>query len=141
MAGFCMNDQTREAVLEWLAKARNDWTTVEILLASGQAPGETTCFHCQQYVEKLIKAVLTYAGVEAPKTHDLRRLIQLAVSSVPELAAFAEAADGLTVYGVQTRYPGDWRQIGPDEMDEAVRLAREMGVLLLSRIELWTRPS
>jgi HEPN domain-containing protein len=73
-----MNDQTREAVLEWLMKARNDWATVEILLASGQAPGETTCFHCQQYVEKLVKAV---------------------------------------------------------------RLARELGALLLSRIEQWMRPS
>jgi HEPN domain-containing protein len=136
-----MNDQTREAVLEWLTKARNDWATVEILLASGQAPGEATCFHCQQYVEKLVKAVLTYAGVEAPKTHDLRRLIQLAVPSVPELSAFAETADALTVYGVQTRYPGDWRQIEPDETEKAVRLARELGALLLSRIEPWMRPS
>ena len=141
MAGFCMNDRTREAVLEWLAKARNDWATVEILLASGRAPGETTCFHCQQYVEKLVKAVLTHEGVEAPKTHDLRRLIQLAGPSVPELSAFAEAADALTVYGVQTRYPGDWRQIEPDEMEKAVHLARELGALLLSRIEQWTRPS
>jgi len=136
-----MNDQTREAVLEWQMKARNDWTTVEILLASGHAPGEAICFHCQQYVEKLVKAVLTYAGVEAPKTHDLRRLIQLAVPSVPELSAFIEAADALTVYGVQTRYPGDWRQIGPDETDQAVGLARGLGALLLSRIEQWTRPS
>ncbi|MBN1506878.1 MAG: HEPN domain-containing protein [Sedimentisphaerales bacterium] len=49
-----MSDQTREAVAQWLAKARNDWTTVEILLASGYAPAETVCFHCQQYVEKLL---------------------------------------------------------------------------------------
>jgi HEPN domain-containing protein len=136
-----MNDLTREAVLEWLTKARNDWTTVEILLASGHAPGEAICFHCQQYVEKLVKAVLTYAGVEAPKTHDLRRLMQLAIPSVPELSAFVEAADALTIYGVQTRYPGDWRQIGPGELDEVVRLARELGALLLSRIEQWMRPS
>jgi HEPN domain-containing protein len=52
MAGSSMNDQTREAVAEWLTKARNDWAAVEILLASGRAPAETVCFHCQQYVEK-----------------------------------------------------------------------------------------
>ena len=39
--------------------------------------------------------------------------------------ASAEAADALTVYGVATRYPGDWRQIGPDETEKAIRLARD----------------
>jgi len=134
-----MSDQTREAVARWLAKARNDWTTVEILLTSGRAPAEAVCFHCQQYVEKLLKAVLTHDGIEAPKTHDLRRLIQLAMSSVPELSSLVDAADGLTAYGVQTRYPGDWQPAGPDEMDRAVRLARQLGALLTPRIEQWTR--
>jgi HEPN domain-containing protein len=134
-----MNDQTRESVVQWLAKARNDWTAVEILLASGHAPAETVCFHCQQYVEKLLKAVLTYDGVEAPRTHDLRRLIQLAMSCVPELSSFVDPADGLTVYGVQTRYPGDWQQVGPDDMDKAVHLARQFGALLIPRVEQWTK--
>jgi hypothetical protein len=42
-----MNDQTREAVRQWRAKAQSDWTTVEILLASERCPAETVCFHCQ----------------------------------------------------------------------------------------------
>jgi HEPN domain-containing protein len=90
--------------------------------------------------KKLLKAVLTHEGVEAPKTHDLRRLIQLAESSLPELSTFADAADALTVYGVQTRYPGDWRQIEPGEMDRAVHLAQQLGALLIARVEQWTRP-
>lgn len=111
-----MNDQTREAIMEWLARARDDWAAVQILLASGRAPAETICFHSQQYVERLLKAVLTHDGVEAPRTHDLRRLVRLAEPSVPELAGLADAADILTPYGVQVRYPGDWRPIEPEEM-------------------------
>lgn len=130
-----MSDQTPEAVAQWLAKAQNDWTAVEILLASGHAPPETVCFHCQQYVEKLLKAVLTRDGIEAPKTHDLRRLIQLAGPSVPGLSSLVDAADSLTAYGVQTRYPGDWQSAGPDEMDRAVRLAKQFGALLVPRVE------
>jgi HEPN domain-containing protein len=130
-----MSDQTPEAVAQWLAKARNDWTAVEILLASGHAPAEAVCFHCQQYVEKLLKAVLTREGIEAPKTHDLRRLIQLVGPSVPGLSSLVDAADGLTVYGVQTRYPGDWQPTGPGEMNRAVRLARQFGDLLVPRAE------
>jgi HEPN domain-containing protein len=139
MGEFSMSDQTREAVAQWLANAGNDWTAVEILLASGYAPAETVCFHCQQYVEKLLKAVLTHDGIEAPKTHDLRRLIQLVGPSIPELLSLVDAADGLTPYGVQTRYPGDWQPAGPDEMDRAIRLARQFGTRLTPRIEQWTK--
>ncbi len=136
-----MNDQSREAVAEWLTKARNDWAAVEILLASGRAPAETVCFHAQQYAEKLLKAVLTHEEIEVPRTHDLRRLIQLAAPSAPGLAVFTEDVDVLTAYGVQTRYPGDWYQIEPDEMDKAVNLARKLGALLIPRIEQWMRSS
>lgn len=130
-----MSDLTPEAVAQWLAKARNDWAAVEILLASGRAPAETVCFHAQQHVEKLLKAVLTCHAIETPKTHDQRRLIQLAESSVPELAELADASDSLTVHGVQTRYPGDELPAGPGEVAMAVDLARQFGALLIPKVE------
>ena len=130
-----MNDQTREAVRQWRAKARSDWTTVEILLASERCPAETVCFHCQQFVEKLLKAILTHHGIEAPKTHDLRRLIQLAEPFVPELSRLSDASDTLTIHGVETRYPGDWRQIETSEMNEVVKLSRQFGDILLAKLE------
>ncbi|MCK4628285.1 MAG: HEPN domain-containing protein [Sedimentisphaerales bacterium] len=48
-----MNNDIRETILQWRAKALSDWTTVEILLESEQCPADTVCFHCQQYIEKL----------------------------------------------------------------------------------------
>lgn len=62
-----MNDETREAVQQWQAKAQSDWTTIEILMSSEQCPADAVCFHCQQFVEKLLKAILTKHGIEAPK--------------------------------------------------------------------------
>lgn len=62
-----MSDETDEAVRQWRTKARSDWTTVEILLGSERCPADTVCFHCQQFVEKLLKALLTRHGVEAPR--------------------------------------------------------------------------
>jgi len=130
-----MNDQTREAVRQWRAKARSDWTAVEILLASKRCPAETVCFHCQQFVEKLLKAFLTSHGIETPKTHDLRRLIQLAEPFVPELSRLSDASDTLTIHGVETRYPGHWRQIETSEMNEVVKLSRQFGDILLAKLE------
>ncbi|HUS73519.1 MAG TPA: HEPN domain-containing protein [Sedimentisphaerales bacterium] len=130
-----MNDQTREAIRQWRAKARSDWTAVEILMASERCPAETVCFHCQQFVEKLLKAFLTSHGIETPKTHDLRRLIQLAEPFAPELSRLSDASDTLTIHGVETRYPGDWRQIEPSEMNQVVELSKQFGDILLPKLE------
>jgi HEPN domain-containing protein len=129
-----MNDDIRESIRQWQAKAQSDWTAVEILLASEQCPADTVCFHCQQFVEKLLKAILTRYEIEAPKTHDLRRLIQLAEPYAPELSQLADSSDTLTVHGVQTRYPGDWRQIAPEEMNEVVELAKKFGEILRAKL-------
>jgi len=130
-----MKDETVEAVRQWRAKAASDWTTVDILLRSKQCPPDAVCFHSQQFVEKLLKALLTRHGVEAPKTHDVRRLIQLAEPFAPELCRFSEASDTLTVHGVETRYPGDWVEIDRGEMDAVVTLARDLGGALLAKLE------
>ncbi len=130
-----MKDETSDAVRSWRAKAQSDWRTVEILLQNQESPSDAICFHCQQFVEKLLKALLTRQSVEAPRTHDLRRLIQLAVPFAPELSTMADRADSLTVYGVETRYPGEWTEIDADEVQVAVGLAREFSAVLARRLE------
>ena len=95
-----MNDEIGEAVRQWRSKAASDWTAVEILLASERCPADAVCFHCQQFVEKLLKALLTLHGIEAPRTHDLRRLVQLAEPFAPEPSRLCGPVDELTAHGV-----------------------------------------
>jgi HEPN domain-containing protein len=135
MGKFFMNEKNREAVRQWLVKAQSDWDTVEILVESKRCPTDTVCFHCQQFVEKLLKAILTQNDVEAPKTHDLRRLIQLAQPFAPELSLLADISDELTVHGVETRYPGEWRKIKKSEMKRMVDLTKRFGDILLVRLK------
>jgi len=130
-----MNDDTGELVRQWKKKAQSDWTTVEILLSHEQCPAEAVCFHCQQFVEKLLKALLSRHSIEAPKTHDLRRLIQLAESFVPDVSQFSDASDKLTVHGVETRYPGDSYPVSSEEMDEVVEISRAIGKVLLLELD------
>lgn len=130
-----MNDDTGELVRQWIDKARGDWTAVEILSSSDRCPAEAVCFHCQQFVEKLLKALLTRHGVEVPKTHDLRRLIQLTEPLTPGLSRFSDASDKLTVHGVETRYPGETYPVSPTEMHEVVAIAKDIGDVLLSKFQ------
>lgn len=131
-----MNSDIAAAVRQWVAKADVDWTTVEILRRDQRCPGAAVCFHCQQYVEKLLKAFLTIHQIEAPRTHDLRRLIQLVGGRVSELDAMVEPADVLSFHAVEGRYPGDQPEISPEEVREMVELAREFAALLLPKLQV-----
>jgi HEPN domain-containing protein len=129
-----MNDETQESVRQWLARAQVDWETVQVLMGHANGPPESTAFHCQQYVEKLLKALLTMNSIEAPRTHDVRRLIQLAVPIAPDLSGLESLADRLTEYAVAMRYPDEWREIEVDEVQAVVAAAKQFADVLLPRL-------
>jgi len=130
-----MTEQENQLANQWIEKARSDWRTVEILQTEKECPADSVCFHCQQYVEKLLKALLTKNGVEAPRTHDIRRLAQMAEPFVQGLSDFIEQADKLTIYGVETRYPGRLLAVGLDQMRQAIEIAEEVGNIILSKLD------
>jgi len=56
---------------EWARKAENDLKNATHALKLGaECPTDTVCFHAQQCVEKYLKALLTFLGIDFPKTHD-----------------------------------------------------------------------
>lgn len=131
-----MNDETQEAVRQWLARAQADWGTVEVLLGNTDSPRESIAFHCQQYVEKLLKALLTLHDIEAPRTHDLRRLVQLAAPAAPDLSNLADVADLLTDHAVAMRYPDEWREIEAEEVQTILDATKQYASILLPVITL-----
>jgi len=97
----------RELAREWLAKADVDVSAAKALLATN-AHFDTVAFHAQQAAEKALKALLVSHQVEFPKTHDIKRLLVLCGSVDAALAEALRDAAGLTPYGVDYRYPGDY---------------------------------
>jgi len=130
-----MNEATQEAVRQRLSRAKSDWETVGILSSHSDSPPESICFHCQQYVEKLLKALLTRSGIESPKTHDVRRLVQLAVPQVPEFSEMLDSADLFTEYAAALRYPDEWRETEPEEVQDLIALSKRFAELLLPKLE------
>jgi HEPN domain-containing protein len=70
-------------------------------------------FWLQQAVEKALKAWLLHLDVDAPLTHDLRRLLLL-LAAAGESTADMEPLAQLTVYAVQFRYDADPTPLGLD---------------------------
>jgi HEPN domain-containing protein len=129
MEQFFMNDKVTHK--EWLEKADNDWNVVRILLKDGSPPHDAICFHCQQYVEKLIKGLLCRNDVECPKSHDIRRLAQLAEPFVPEIKNLLDGADTLSACAVANRYPDGFSNITKENMEAVVAITRKFADIVL----------
>jgi HEPN domain-containing protein len=92
---------------EWVRFAEADFeAAVSLMRKRKHLPANIVGFHCQQCVEKYLKARMTEDGLPVPKTHDLQTLLGLVVSNHPLLAGFHSALGSLTGYGVKFRYPG-----------------------------------
>lgn len=123
-----------DLVGQWIEKADADLKAAELLSASG-ASGLTDIigFHCQQAVEKYLKAVLTFHQVEFPKTHDIRALVELLPAHFAESEPLQEA-DWLTPFGVRARYPIVESRSEAADHQRAFALARSVQRLVLARV-------
>ena len=98
----------KQLTQEWVEKAEGDFAVAaQIMRRRKERVYDAVCFHAQQAVEKYFKARLCEAGVAFPKTHDLVVLLRLILPAEPLWASFLPAAQALTDYAVDFRYPGD----------------------------------
>jgi HEPN domain-containing protein len=94
--------------LDWIEKAEGDFQVAsQIMRRRKHRVYDAACFHCQQAIEKYLKARLFEAGLPFPKTHDLVVLLNLLLPVEPLWKPFEPAAMGLTDDAVDFRYPGD----------------------------------
>ena len=80
----------RDLVRQWITKAEIDFRTADRLIQDSDPIRESIAFHCQQAVEKYVKAFLVRHQREFPKTHDLDLLLTLVVSVSAELSKILE---------------------------------------------------
>ena len=114
-------------VRAWIEKAEADLEAAERLapsMAGGNRLREVVGFHCQQTVEKYLKALLTFYQVEFPKTHEIERLLVLVSGANREAADALSGAKWLGPFGVDIRYPGDAAEMLPGDEVKAIEIAR-----------------
>ncbi len=97
-----------KAVHEWLEKAEEDFHVAQSLLRLRKRPAHNAvCFHAQQTVEKLLKALLEKHKIRIPKIHDLPSLLDLCTNHYPLISTLRDDLVRLSVYAVEFRYPGE----------------------------------
>jgi len=106
----------------WMEYAQTDLRAAYALLDSGDFFPRQICFLAQQCAEKSLKAILVFENLPVPKSHDLDRLRDLIPDDWEVTEKFPDLAE-LTIWSVESRYPGDTPDVVEHEARETLLLA------------------
>lgn len=115
-------------------KAEQDLRAAQHGLDASPPLFEDTAFHCQQAIEKTLKAFLTWHGRPFRKTHNLVELGMEVASLDGTLEPLLRRAAPLTEYAWKFRYPGDTDEPDPQEASAALALARKVFAAATKRL-------
>ena len=124
----------RELINSWIRKAERDLLTAKHELSFPDAVTESICFHCQQAVEKFLKAYLVFLCISFTKTHEIGELITDCENKDKEISAFKEESDKLTDYAIGVRYPEEPLEPALEEAKEAFETAKKIKRFVLSKL-------
>jgi len=127
-----MTSAHKAYVESWLDKAEHDLMSAQRLIEIEPVILDNACFHCQQAMEKCLKAYLIYNGFDVQKTHDI---IDLLVDCAKYDSIFA-AIDPLDInaYAVRGRYPDTNLMPTKEEAEGYYQLALQIKSLVSERI-------
>jgi HEPN domain-containing protein len=137
-----MDEATVCEVQQWLHKADHDLRSAARLMETGDDEPllDTAVYHCQQAVEKALKAYLTAHGIVFSKIHLLSPLLEQCKDKESSFFQFDDAAELLTPFATEFRYPGEMMEPDPSDVAEAyVAAAAVVGFVVsrLSEIDKW----
>jgi len=123
-------------VKNWLSKAINDYKTSEKLLNSPaeEIITDTLCFHCEQFVEKTLKAYLVSKNIDFKRTHNLEYLVKLCTEQDADFGWIDEVAEKLSEYAVEIRYPDDFYLPTLEEAREGFKIARKVKEFVFEKL-------
>lgn len=128
-----MNQETKQYIRQWLLKAADDLIVIDKLTQFEVIATSAVCFHCQQVVEKYLKAYLIAQGVETRKTHNIEFLLAQCEEFDPQFSLINPK--NLSDYGVDVRYPGDFYSPTIEETLEHKKIALEVIELVDNKLK------
>lgn len=116
----------RTVVDDWMAKAEHDLVTAHLVFDHLPNYADTIAFHCQQAVEKSLKAYLIHLNVGFRRSHDLIYLLELierpTLFSEDDYNQLARLQD----YAVEIRYPNDTIFLSQGDIVDALAIANAL---------------
>ena len=108
---------------DWIARAKSAYKCA-LVEKDEDIFYEDLCYQLQQSVEKAIKGLLIYYGVDPEFTHSIGKLL-VELKKHTEIPEYIMETSKLTDYAVETRYPGDYVEISKEEYEKAIVIAND----------------
>ena len=130
-------ERKKRIVLRWLQKAESDIKVARHVFEMDEPPTDAICFHCQQAIEKYLKAFLTYHNARVKKTHDLGILLEMCLEIDKEFESTdTDKIANLTPFAVEIRYPDEIYSPSIDECKESLKLVLEVKEIVLKKLNI-----
>jgi HEPN domain-containing protein len=127
-----MTPALKTYIQAWLSKAEHDIISAQRLLEIEPMILDSACFHCQQAIEKSLKAYLIYKGQDIERTHNIVFLLSECAHFDPIFGSIDP--QNINAYAVQGRYPDFSIMPETDEARHFYNLAIEVNNLVKTRI-------
>jgi HEPN domain-containing protein len=125
-----------EHIKAWINKADHDLGSAKIIYLHLPDYFDTIAFHCQQAVEKYIKAILVFREIEFERSHDLIYLLELLPDDIPVSEEKYKKAVLLNGFSVQIRYPNKIEYMTNGELEEAISIAQEFRNFTIKNLKI-----
>ncbi len=122
----------REIVREWVKKGESDFIAAKTLVQQKGLENQTG-FHCQQAIEKWVKAYLIEQNEEIRKIHDLTALVIDCEKYDPVFQEIESLVEGISDFAVEFRYPD--MNTTPEEVQDALNKTIKVKAFLMEKIE------
>jgi HEPN domain-containing protein len=115
-----------DEIRQWIIKGDHDLGTAKL----------TITFHCQQAVEKYLKAYLIFQQTTFRFSHDLIYLLELISQQDISFDKYYDAISELQGYAVEIRYPNETKYISGREVEKAITIAKNIRELVSGKINM-----
>lgn len=131
-----MNEQS-DNIKQWIIKGYHDLGTAKITYLHIPDYLDTITFHCQQAVEKYLKAYLIFQSTTFRFSHDLIYLLDLITQNDPDFENFYDRVSELQGYAVEIRYPNETIFLSNEKIEKVMIIAKNIRDLVTRKMNLF----
>ncbi len=123
-----------DVIRQWLLKADHDLGSAKLIFLHLPEYYDTIAFHCQQSVEKYLKAYLIYLDIDFKPVHDLRYIINLVLTKDNSFDSLYLRITALNDFAVKIRYPDIVINPTNEELTDIIQLSQTIKELIEKKI-------
>jgi len=121
---------------QWIVKGDHDLGTAKVTYLHIPEYLDTVTFHCQQAVEKYLKAYLLFHSVSFKFTHDLVYLLDLITPKDNDFEMYYDSVSELQGYAVEIRYPNESIYLSNEKVETAILIAKTIRDVVTQKMSL-----